>query len=103
MIDLRMVSLTPLYADPAKTTTDFDLNLHPFGYRGPQDLLNFPRYKGKRYFSGVLLLIGPVTIERWQKLTLIELYLFQEAITGYLAAVDLLVHNYSCSSRIIGY
>jgi hypothetical protein len=41
-----MVSLTPLYADPARTTTDIDLNLHPFGYRGPQDLLNFRAYKG---------------------------------------------------------
>lgn len=87
-----MVSLTPLYADPAKKTSDIDLNLHPSGYSGSQDLLNFRTYKGEIDLSRSPFPLGLGTTESGDYeniLTLVDLYLFQEAITGYLAAVDL--------------
>jgi hypothetical protein len=46
-INLRIVSLNPIYADPASESPAIDLGLYTVGNRGRDDLLSFISYIGK--------------------------------------------------------
>jgi len=64
-LDLSTVSLNPIYADPDnKSQSSMDMGLNTMGNRGSDDLLSFQSYN--------------------------DLYLFQEAITGFRPILDLL-------------
>lgn len=64
-LDLSTVSLNPIYADPDnQSITSMDMGLNTMGNRGSDDHLSFQSYT--------------------------DLYLFQEAITGYRPILDLL-------------
>lgn len=62
-IDLRLVSLNPIYADPQCQTPGIEVGLYTLGTRGRDDLLSFRAYN--------------------------DLYDFQEAITGYRVVEDM--------------
>jgi len=67
-LDLSTVSLNPIYADPDnQSQSSMDMGLNTMGNRGSDDLLSFQSYN--------------------------DLYLFQEAITGYRPILDLLDIN----------
>jgi hypothetical protein len=61
-IDLRLVCLNPIYADPARQSPEIDIGLHTMGSQGRDDLFTFHAYS--------------------------HLYKFQEAITGYRTVLD---------------
>lgn len=64
-LDLSTVSLNPIYADPDnQSQSSMDMGLNTMGNRGSDDHLGFQSYN--------------------------DLYLFQEAITGYRPILDLL-------------
>jgi hypothetical protein len=46
-IDLRIVSLNPIYADPANKSAIMDLGLYTIGNRGRDDLLSFRAHQRK--------------------------------------------------------
>ena len=50
-IDLKIVSLNPIYADPDSTSPNIDLGLYSIGSRGPDTLLSFRGYNGKSISS----------------------------------------------------
>lgn len=46
-IDLKIVSLNPIYADPDAASPNIYIGLHPIGSRGPDALLSFRGYNGE--------------------------------------------------------
>lgn len=79
-IDLKLATLHPIYADPQNMVNSIDVGLYTQGTRGRDDLLRFQAFD--------------------------DLYLFQEAITGYrvvrdIVGVDVVIRD-DASRRYVG-
>ena len=79
-IDLKLTTLHPIYADPQNMVNSIDIGLYTQGTRGRDDLLRFQAFD--------------------------DLYLFQEAITGYrvvrdIVGVDVVIRD-DASRRYVG-